>query len=73
MNPVRAIAPALISGDLQIDQIVYWVGPIVGATAAALLYSEVFMPRQTDEVVTAPEITDEPLEPPLSEPGLLKD
>jgi MIP family channel proteins len=73
MNPARAIAPALITGDLRIDQVVYWVGPIVGATVAALLYSEVFMPRQTDEVVTAPEITDEPLEPPLSEPGLLKD
>lgn len=73
MNPARAIAPAIVSGDLQMDQIVYWVGPIIGAIAAALLYTQVFMPRGDEPIVTRPEITDEPLEPPMSEPGLLKD
>lgn len=73
MNPARAITPAIVSGDWDFDQTVYWVGPIVGAVAAALLYTQVFMPRSDDPVVTAPQITDQPLEPPFSEPGLLKD
>ena len=43
MNPARAFGPALLGGLLSGDQlgphfIVYWIGPVVGAALAALLY-----------------------------------
>lgn len=37
MNPARSLGPALASGVLA-GQFVYWVGPILGATAGALLW-----------------------------------
>lgn len=42
MNPARALGPALVQGDWT-NQAVYWVGPIIGAVVAALLYHYVFM------------------------------
>lgn len=38
MNPARALGPALVSG-IWSGQIVYWLGPIVGALGAAFLYT----------------------------------
>ncbi len=42
MNPARAFGPALLSGEWA-DHLVYWIGPIVGAVVAALLYHYVFI------------------------------
>lgn len=42
MNPARAFGPALLSGQWK-DHLVYWIGPIVGAVCAALLYHYVFI------------------------------
>ena len=36
-NPARAFGPAFVGGYWQ-DQWIYWVGPLLGATVAALLY-----------------------------------
>ncbi|MDA0270243.1 MAG: MIP family channel protein [Chloroflexi bacterium] len=41
MNPARAFGPALVSGNWA-DHIVWWIGPLVGAVAAGLLYHYVF-------------------------------
>jgi aquaporin Z len=41
LNPARAFGPALASGEWSVDAIVYWVGPLLGGGAAALLYSNV--------------------------------
>jgi MIP family channel proteins len=45
MNPARTLGPALATGDLSYLWI-YFAGPIVGGLAAALLYNQVFLPRE---------------------------
>lgn len=50
MNPARAFGPALVTWTWD-DQLVYWIGPIVGAVLAALLYHYVFM--NDEEMATA--------------------
>lgn len=45
MNPARSFGPALVNGTWD-DHIVYWIGPIIGAVVAALLYHYVFMDEQ---------------------------
>jgi aquaporin Z len=40
MNPARSIGPALVGGHLE-NFWLYWIGPILGAVAAAFLYSNV--------------------------------
>jgi len=49
MNPSRAFGPALASG-MWTDQLVYWIGPLIGGGVAALLQHHVLMPG----AVTAP-------------------
>ncbi len=41
VNPARAFGPALMDSTWD-DHLVYWIGPIIGAVAAALLYHYVF-------------------------------
>lgn len=71
MNPARAITPAIVSGQWNDVWWIYWIGPIAGGALAALLYSYIFLPRGDEPLVMSPTVTDEPLEPPLSEPNLL--
>jgi aquaporin Z len=48
MNPARALGPALVAWDWH-GQAVYWIGPLLGATAAAALWRYVLLPpRATD-------------------------
>lgn len=63
MNPAHALSAELVSGPFDINFIVYWVGPIIGGVLAALLYQGLFLPRELQH----------PAEPPISEPGLLKE
>jgi aquaporin TIP len=42
MNPARWFGPAIVQGAFA-DWWIYWVGPIVGATLAALLWNEVYL------------------------------
>lgn len=44
MNPARAFGPALAAADWH-GQMVYWVGPLLGAAVAALLWSRVLLPK----------------------------
>lgn len=46
MNPARAFGPAVAAVDWH-GQIVYWVGPALGAAVAALLWSKVLLPQKT--------------------------
>lgn len=49
MNPARSFGPAVAMGDFT-AQSVYWVGPIVGAVAASLLYDSLFLRRGMEPV-----------------------
>jgi MIP family channel proteins len=42
LNPMRAFAPALFAGDWT-GQAVWWIGPILGAALAALLWEKVLL------------------------------
>jgi aquaporin TIP len=46
MNPARSIGPALVSGHFE-NFWLYWVGPIIGAVAAGLLYANVLAPKDS--------------------------
>ena len=45
MNPARAFGPALASGVFD-TQYIYWVGPIIGALLAGLLYEYVLLEKK---------------------------
>ncbi len=45
MNPARTFGPALASGYWQ-DDLVYWIGPLVGAAAGALIYTYLLLSRR---------------------------
>jgi aquaporin TIP len=44
MNPARAFGPALVSGQ-WLGHVAYWIGPILGALVAALLWEYLLLPR----------------------------
>jgi MIP family channel proteins len=44
MNPARSFGPALISGVWE-GHMIYWIGPIVGAAVAALLWEHVLIDK----------------------------
>ena len=45
MNPALAFGSAVIAGHFK-NQAVYWVGPLIGAAVAGLLYDNVLFPGQ---------------------------
>ena len=45
LNPVRALGPAIVSGAWA-GQIAYWIGPILGALAAAFLWEKVLLKEE---------------------------
>ena len=44
MNPARAFGPAIVSWTLT-GHIVYWIGPLLGALVAALVWTRVLLPK----------------------------
>jgi glycerol uptake facilitator-like aquaporin len=47
MNPAIAFGPALAGGFWQND-LVYWIGPIIGAVIAALIYEYLILRPRRD-------------------------
>lgn len=52
MNPARAFGPTLVSAGFALsdpawaNQYVYWLGPMLGALAAAVIYQQAFLKRK---------------------------
>lgn len=53
MNPARSFGPAVASGIYE-GHVIYWIGPIVGALTAALLYDSLFLRRGVEPVDHGP-------------------
>ncbi len=53
MNPARSFGPAIVSQWFE-GQIVYWVGPILGAIAAGLLYDTLYLRRGREPLSHGP-------------------
>jgi aquaporin Z len=49
MNPARSFGPAVASGIFE-GQAAYWIGPLVGAVLASLLYDSLFIRREREPV-----------------------
>lgn len=47
MNPARSFGPAIVTRIFE-GQAAYWIGPLVGGVAAALLYDRLFLPREIE-------------------------
>ncbi|XP_020705193.1 probable aquaporin TIP5-1 [Dendrobium catenatum] len=43
MNPARSFGPAIVSGDFK-NHGVYWAGPLIGASLAALVHQNIVFP-----------------------------
>ena len=48
-NPARSFGPAVASGIFE-GQAAYWLGPMIGAVAAALLYDTLFIRHEREPV-----------------------
>jgi MIP family channel proteins len=71
MNPSRAFGPAVIQQDFT-NQWIWWVGPIIGAVLAALVYNDVLLdrgaipvdtPTARPETVSQPPVSGQPATP----------
>ncbi len=47
MNPARTFGPALVGGEWS-NHLVYWIGPIIGAVVAALVYHYLFAKEEME-------------------------
>jgi aquaporin Z len=53
LNPARSFGPAVASGVFE-GQVIYWVGPVLGGAAAALLYDFLFLRRGREPMYHGP-------------------
>jgi aquaporin TIP len=49
MNPARAFGPALVANDWH-GHAAYWIGPLLGAAVAAILWAKILLPGELDEM-----------------------
>ncbi|KXJ20807.1 aquaporin-5 [Exaiptasia diaphana] len=54
MNPTRSFGPAVVMNSWE-DHWIYWVGPMIGAIAAAPIYNYVFSQRVYNSLLSQPQ------------------
>jgi MIP family channel proteins len=62
MNPARSFGPAIVTQHFE-GQAAYWIGPLIGGMAAALLYEGLFLRRELepgDHGTVAPDLAVDP-------------
>ncbi len=47
MNPARAFGPALVGNDWH-GHAAYWIGPLLGAAVAAIIWAKILLPAQEE-------------------------
>ncbi len=52
MNPARSFGPAIVA-NVWTDHWIYWLGPLIGAALAALIYEVVFLQRDEEDSAVA--------------------
>jgi len=62
MNPARAFGP-MLAGNYWTNGIVYWIGPILGAIVASLIYGYILLPHGDIDFASAPAIPGSDIEP----------
>jgi len=69
MNPARSFGPAAV-GNVWTDHWVYWLGPLIGAGVAALVYEFIFLQREDEQAPEAvASMPAPPAEPTPSSPA----
>ncbi|MDP9326382.1 MAG: aquaporin [Candidatus Dormibacteraeota bacterium] len=55
MNPARAFGPALVAGIIDLQHFfIYWLGPLIGAVLAGLVYQGLMLANVTETDVPPP-------------------
>ncbi len=62
MNPARAFGPA-VAGNYWSNHLVYWIGPILGAIIASLIYGYILMPHEDIDIASAPQVPGDDILP----------
>lgn len=62
MNPARAFGPA-VAANFWSNHLIYWVGPILGAIVASLIYGYILMPHEDIDIGSAPAVPGSDIEP----------
>ncbi|HZT96095.1 MAG TPA: MIP/aquaporin family protein [Chloroflexota bacterium] len=63
MNPARAFGPWVAGGYWSSNDLVYWIGPILGAIIASLIYGYVLMPHEDIDIGSAPQVPGDDILP----------
>lgn len=62
MNPARAFGPA-VAANFWSNNLVYWIGPILGGIIASLIYGYILLPHTDIDIASAPVVPGSDIEP----------
>jgi MIP family channel proteins len=63
MNPARAFGPFIAANYWNRNDIVFWIGPLLGAVIAGLIYGYVLLPHEDIDIASAPAVPGSDIEP----------
>lgn len=48
INPARSLGPAIVAGQLDKNQFIHFLGPLIGAALGAIIYTSIFIDNEED-------------------------